>query len=73
MAGRFRELPFDTETGSQPGEAAARQALVIAGISLAPNTFVVVVNEKPASGTLLAHQLVPSLEPPGRGDRLWPL
>jgi hypothetical protein len=70
-AGEFRAVPFDKESARRPGESAARRALVIAGASLPPNTVAVAVDED--RDLLLFHQLVPTRQPPGDGDRLWPL
>ena len=67
--GVFRAVPFDP--GGDDPRSAARRALVIAGISAAPNSVVVDVDR--AGGTVLLHQLIPTLEPPGGGDREWPL
>ena len=69
IEGSFRSIPFDP--GGDDAESAARRALVMAGACLAPNTYVVAVDRQ--RGHLLVHQLVPSAEPPGRGDREWPL
>lgn len=65
----FRTIPFDP--GGEDAESAARRALVVAGASLAPNTYVVVIDTE--RGQLLMHQLVPTAQPPGRGDPEWPL
>lgn len=67
--GAFRIVPFDS--GGDDAVSTARRALVTAGVSLAPNTYVVAVDRQ--RGVLLVHQLVPSSEPPGGGDREWPL
>ena len=69
--GEFCAVPFDTDTDDQPGEAAARLALVIAGASVSPNSVVVAVDH--TQRRLLVHQLVPTPRPPGGGDRRWPL
>ena len=69
--GVFRAVPFDADAEEQPGEAAARRAVVIAGASLSPNSVVVAVDRK--QNRLLVHQLVPTRTPPGDSDRLWPV
>jgi hypothetical protein len=71
VAGEFRAVPFDPEFGRQPGEAAARRAAVIAGVSVTPNSVVMAVDG--GQERLLIHQLVHTRRPPGDGDRLWPL
>jgi multisubunit Na+/H+ antiporter MnhE subunit len=68
-AGGFRSIPFDP--GGDDAVSAARRALVTAGISLAPNTYVVAFDRR--RGLILIHQLVPTARPPGGGDREWPL
>ena len=67
--GRLRTVPIDPG-GDDPGSA-ARRALVIAGGSLPPNALVVTIDR--GSERMLVHQLIPSPEAPGRGDREWPL
>jgi multisubunit Na+/H+ antiporter MnhE subunit len=69
VEGVFRTVPFDA--GGDDAVSAARRALVTAGISLAPNTYLVDMDRE--RGILLVHQLVPSAETPGKGDREWPL
>lgn len=69
VEGVFRTIPFDP--GGENPESAARRALVIAGACLTPNSFVVAIDAE--RGQLLLHQLVPSAQPPGAGDREWPL
>ena len=68
--GELRAVPFDGERG-EPNEAAGRRALVVVGASLSPNSVVIAVDA--ASRRLLVHQLVPTAQPPGGGDELWPL
>ena len=70
-SGTLRAVPFDTDSETRCGEAAARRALVIAGASLSPNSVVVAVDHK--QRLLLVHQLVSTRKPPGDGDRLWPV
>lgn len=69
VTGSFRTVPFDP--GGEGSVSAARRALVTAGVSLAPNTYVVAIDRD--RGLLFVHQLVPSPQPPGNGDREWPL
>lgn len=69
VEGVFRTIPFDP--GGDDAESAARRALVTAGVCLAPNTYVVAIDAE--RGEMLLHQLVPSAQPPGGGDREWPL
>lgn len=69
--GEFRAVPFDKGSDGRTGENAARRALVIAGVSLTPNTIAVAVDAD--RDLLLCHQLIPTRQPPGEGDRLWPL
>ena len=49
----------------------ARRALVVAGVSLAAEHYVIAVDRE--RNVLIVHQLIPSQEPPGHGDREWPL
>ena len=65
----FRTIPFDP--GDASAEAAARRAIVTAGVSAAPNTYVVAIDR--SRGLILVHQLVPTALPPGGGDTEWPL
>lgn len=69
IEGTFRSIPFDP--GGEDAESATRRALVTAGACLAPNTYVVAIDAE--QGQLLLHQLVPSVQPPGGGNREWPL
>lgn len=69
IEGVFRTIPFDP--GGDDAESAARRALVLAGACLAPNSYVVAVDRE--RGQLLMHQLAPSEQPPGAGDREWPI
>lgn len=69
IEGAFRTIPFDP--GGDDAESAARRALVTAGACIAPNSYVVAVDRE--RGRLLLHQLVPSAQPPGTGNREWPL
>lgn len=69
FSGRFRSVPF--EPGGADAVSASRRALVIAGASVAPDAFVVLV--EPESKVLLSHELVAKASPPGEGDLLWPI
>ncbi len=69
VEGVFRTVPFDA--GGDDPESAARRALVTAGVSLSPNTYVLGIDRQ--RGLLLVHQLVPSGKPPGKGDKEWPI
>jgi hypothetical protein len=67
-SGRFGERDF--HAGNEHPAARSRRALVICGISLAPNTYVLGSLGLP-EGKLLIHQLVPEKS---RGhDPQWPL
>lgn len=67
--GATRTIGFDSETGIGAERDAARRALVVARLSLAPNSFVVLRQREP--GRLLMHDL---LAGPDRRDdeRVWP-
>jgi multisubunit Na+/H+ antiporter MnhE subunit len=69
VSGEFRAVPFDIEHLKRTDST--RRALVIAGVSVAPNSLVITVD--PKRDRLLVHQLVHTPNPPGDGDRLWPL
>jgi hypothetical protein len=68
-SGSIREISF--ETGGGDARSAARRALIVFGLCISPNTCVVGLDR--VHGTLLVHQLVPTPQPPGHGDREWPL
>ncbi len=68
-SGSFRHLPF--EAGGDDPVSGSRRALVIAGASIAPNSYIAQV--EPEHERLLTHQLVVTEEPPGRGDTRWPI
>lgn len=70
VRGVFREIPFNPGGINGP-VSNARRALVVAGVSLSPNTYVVAIDIERKVLTL--HQLVASKEPPGHDDREWPL
>ena len=67
-AGEYRDITF--HPGGDDPVSAARRALVVLGVSLSPNTFVVAVDRE--RGLLRIHQLVPSAQPSGE-DKEWPL
>lgn len=69
IEGAFRTIPFDP--GGDDAESAARRALVVGAACLAPNSYIVAVDAE--GKQLLLHQLVPSTQPPGQGDREWPI
>jgi hypothetical protein len=66
-SGRFTSVRFDP--GNHSSKSATRRALVVAGASLAPNSFVVQLDFKKRS--LLLHEFVPRREQPH--DMKWPL
>ncbi len=77
--GRTLAIPFRSQTGLPPAHKAGRRALVLGGISVTPNVFVVLrqrdrdARRQPLpTGSLLVHQLVPRT-PAGHGDEVWPL
>jgi hypothetical protein len=65
--GAFKQVPFDP--GQDDPQSAARRALVLAGISLPPNTVAVAVERQ--KHAVLVHQLVSRSETPT--DREWPV
>lgn len=69
VEGAFRVLRFDP--GGDDPYGAARRALVVAGVSLPPNSFVVAIDVE--QGRLLIHNLVPPAHSPGGPDAEWPL
>ena len=69
LAGAVRPVAFDP--GGSDSGSASRRALVTAAASLAPNSYVVIIDSK--HHRLVTHQLIPTEEPPGHGDRLWPV
>ena len=66
--GRFVEIKFDS--GGDDAESAARRALVVAAISIPPNSFVTRVDRE--RGCIEIHQLEPVTIPP-QSDARWPL
>ncbi len=69
VRGVFRTIPF--EPGAGTIEAAARRALIVLGVSFAPNTYVVLMDCERKH--LLVHQLVPERSSVEPGDAQWPL
>lgn len=69
VEGKFRVIPFDP--GGDDARSAARRALVTAGITLGPNTYVIQVHQD--KGLIAVHQLLADKELPGKGDKEWPL
>ena len=66
--GRFVEIKFDP--GGDDAESAARRVLVVAAISIPPNSFVTRVDCE--RGCIEIHQLEPAAVAP-HGDARWPL
>lgn len=69
VTGAFRVIRF--EPGGDDARSAARRALVVAGVSLPPNSFVVAIDAE--RGRLLIHHLVPPARSPGGPGVEWPL
>jgi hypothetical protein len=69
VSGAFRAVPFDP--GGEDARSEARRAIVVAAASVAPNAYIVAIDRE--AGRVLVHQLVDTPEPPGHGDREWPL
>lgn len=73
--GRMIVVPFD-RGGDDPVDG-SRRALVVASASIAPNSYVVTVDAGADADAevdgMLIHQLVPTREAPGKGDRMWPV
>ena len=63
------EVPF-APGGADP-RSAARRALVLAGVTVAPNTLAIRIDSR--RSLLQVHRLVPQPHPPGGGDREWPI
>ena len=66
-SGRFTSVRFDP--GNHSSKSATRRALVVAGASVAPNSFVVQLDFKKRS--LLLHEFVPRSE--RANDMKWPI
>ena len=69
IEGRIVSVPFDP--GGEDAFSAARRALVLALVSLTPNTVSITVDRE--KQTILVHQLVATGEKPGGNDREWPI
>ncbi len=69
LDGVLRWVPFDA--GGDDPISGSRRALVKAGASLAPNSYVVIID--PENRRMLTHQFVPTNGPPGDGDTQWPV
>ncbi len=69
IRGEILDVPFDP--GDSGPRAAARRAMVLAGVTVAPNTLAIEIDRKRQS--LRIHRLVPQPDPPGGGDREWPI
>lgn len=71
-AGEFRTIEFagHRREGETEPEAAARRALVTIGVSLAPNSYVAVVDAE--ADRLVVHHLV-EMRGTETPDRVWPL
>ncbi len=69
IEGKFRIVPFDP--GGEDAASAARRAIVLAAVSLTPNTLSISIDREKRQ--LLIHQLMETGKEPGGGDREWPL
>jgi len=69
IQGEMLEVPF-APGGADP-RSAARRALVLAGVTVAPNTLAIRIDSR--RSLLQVHRLVPQPHPPGGGDREWPI
>ena len=70
-AGRIVPRPFDPEHEERAGEAWTRQALVVLGICLPPNSFAIIVECPPDQ--VEVHDLLSSGPARSRRDPEWPL
>lgn len=68
VRGSLRKIPF--EPGGDDECSAARRAIVVSALSLAPNTYVVSIDRR--CNVLITHQLVPA-ETSGPMNPRWPL
>ncbi len=66
--GSGRSAEFEFNPGNDHPESKARRALVTAGVSLAPNSFVIGIDRE--NHRLLVHELVPARDAP---DKNWPI
>jgi len=69
VTGAFRVIHF--APSGDDARSAARGALLVAAVSLPPNSFVVAIDAQ--RGRLLIHNLVPPGRSPGGPDVEWPL
>ncbi len=69
IEGKLLSIHF--ETGDEDRESASRRALVLAMVSITPNTLSIAIDQK--KGVLLLHQLVDTGKEPGQGDQKWPI
>lgn len=67
--GRFLYVPFDP--GGDDTVSGSRRALVKAAASLAPNSYVVILDRE--HHLMLTHQLMPTDRAQEGGDRQWPI
>jgi hypothetical protein len=65
LEGRLREVPF--QSGREDARSAARRAVVMTALSVAPNNYVVDLDTR--RDVLLVHRLVPDGPPAGRTSR----
>ena len=70
-SGEACAVPFDKEAFTHQALDAGHRAMAITGVSVGPNT--VVIDVDPTHDRLIVHQLVHTSEPPGAGNRLWPI
>ncbi len=69
IEGKLLPVPFDP--GGKDPASAARRALVLALVSLTPNTVSIMIDGE--KGRLLIHQLQDTGAEPGDGDEKWPI
>ncbi len=69
IQGKLWSIPFDA--GGDDRKSASRRALVLAMVSITPNTLSIAIDQK--KGFLLLHQLVGTGKEPGQGDQKWPI
>ncbi len=61
-------VPVDFDAGNDDSHSAARRALVVGGVSIAPNTIALGIDRE--NGVLWLHELVAA---PKRGTSRWPI
>ncbi len=69
IKGQLLSSPF--EPGGEDHESASRRALVLAIVSITPNTLSIMIDQK--KSVLVLHQLVDTGKEPGQGDQKWPI